>query len=54
MKQDRKPSSLEQEIEANLKRVYDDVAKQRIPDRFTQLLDQLRQADKSTSETSHD
>lgn len=54
MKQDRKLSSLEQEIEANLKRVYDDVANQGVPDRFTQLLEQLRQADKSSSETSHD
>jgi hemerythrin-like domain-containing protein len=54
MKQDRKLSSLEQEIEANLKRVYDDVANQEVPDRFTQLLEQLRQADKSSSETSHD
>lgn len=54
MKQDRKISSLEQEIEANLKRVYDDVAKQEVPDRFTQLLEQLRKADKSSSETSND
>lgn len=54
MKQDRKLSSLEQEIEANLKRVYDDVANQDVPDRFTQLLEQLRQADKSSSERSHD
>ncbi len=54
MKQDRKISSLEQEIEANLKRVYDDVAKQEVPDRFTQLLEQLRKADTSSSETSND
>lgn len=54
MKQDRKISSLEQEIEANLKRVYDDVAKQEVPDRFTQLLEQLRKADKPSPETSND
>ena len=54
MKQDRKLSSLEQEIEANLKRVYEDVAKQEVPDRFTQLLEQLRKADRSSSETSND
>lgn len=54
MKQDRKLSSLEQEIEANLKRAYDDVAKQEVPDRFTQLLEQLRQADKKNAETSDD
>lgn len=54
MKQDRKISSLEQEIEANLKRVYDDVAKQEVPDRFTQLLEQLRKADTSSPEPSND
>ena len=54
MKQDRKISSLEQEIEANLKRVYDDVAKQEVPDRFTQLLEQLRKADTPSPETSND
>ena len=54
MKQDRKLSSLEQEIEANLKRVYDEVAKQEVPDRFTQLLEQLRKADTSSSENPND
>lgn len=54
MKQDRKLSSLEQAIEANLKRVYDDVANQEVPDRFTQLLNQLREAEKSSSEKTHD
>jgi hemerythrin-like domain-containing protein len=54
MKQDRKLSSLEQEIEANLKRVYEDVAKQEVPDRFTQLLEQLRQADKPSTGASND
>ncbi|WP_299788621.1 NepR family anti-sigma factor [uncultured Marivita sp.] len=49
MKQDRKISSLEQEIEANLKRVYEDVAKQDVPDRFTELLNKLREADKSSA-----
>ena len=49
MKQERKISSLEQEIEANLKRAYNDVASQEVPDRFTQLLNQLREADKTTA-----
>ncbi|MDP4993114.1 MAG: NepR family anti-sigma factor [Marivita lacus] len=53
MKQDRKLSSLEQEIEANLKRVYEDVAGQEVPDRFTQLLEQLREADKPSPEASN-
>ncbi|PRY73295.1 NepR family anti-sigma factor [Marivita geojedonensis] len=54
MKQDRKTSSLEQEIEANLKRAYNDVVNQQVPDRFTQLLDQLREADKSSAESKDD
>ncbi|MGJ8604381.1 MAG: NepR family anti-sigma factor [Marivita sp.] len=54
MTQDRKPSSLEREIEASLKRVYDDIAQQQVPDRFTQLLAQLREADKTISGDAHD
>jgi hypothetical protein len=54
MKQDRKLTSLEHEIEANLKRVYDDVANQEVPDRFTQLLNQLREAEKPSAEESDD
>ncbi len=53
MKQDRKISSLEQEIEANLKRAYDDVASQEVPDRFTQLLNQLRDAEKASTESKN-
>ncbi|MFP7571169.1 NepR family anti-sigma factor [Marivita sp. S2033] len=54
MKQERKMSSLEQAIEANLKRAYDDVASQEVPDRFTELLNQLREAEKTKSENKND
>ncbi|WGW05578.1 NepR family anti-sigma factor [Tropicibacter oceani] len=45
MTRENRDSRLQQEIEANLKRAYDDVLKQDVPDRFTQLLAQLQQAD---------
>ncbi|MGR3435299.1 MAG: NepR family anti-sigma factor [Shimia sp.] len=42
MAQPPKTSRLEREIDENLKRAYDDVLKEDIPDRFTKLLDDLR------------
>jgi hypothetical protein len=54
MKQDRKMSNLEQAIESNLKKVYEDIANQDVPDRFTQLLNQLREADKSSAGNTND
>ncbi|MFZ7093887.1 NepR family anti-sigma factor [Primorskyibacter sp. 2E233] len=45
MTRENRNSRLQQEIEANLKRAYDDVLQQDIPDRFTQLLAQLQSAD---------
>ncbi|WP_428927385.1 NepR family anti-sigma factor [Marinibacterium sp. SX1] len=38
-------SKLEQMIDANLKRAFDDVLNEDIPDRFTNLLAELRAAD---------
>ncbi len=37
-----KSSRLQREIEDNLKRAYDDVLNQDVPDKFLNLLDQLR------------
>ncbi|MEL6563861.1 MAG: NepR family anti-sigma factor [Pseudomonadota bacterium] len=37
-----KPSRIDQEIERNLRRAFDDVAEQELPSRFTDLLQQLR------------
>lgn len=36
-------SQIEQEIDENLRRVYQQMIDLDVPDRFTQLLDQLRQ-----------
>ena len=42
MTQKKNQSRLQSEIEANLKRAYDDVLNEAVPERFTQLLEQLR------------
>ncbi|WP_371931394.1 NepR family anti-sigma factor [Roseovarius sp. MMSF_3359] len=38
---------MDQQIDENLRRVYSEAANEPVPDRFTQLLDQLRQQEKS-------
>ena len=38
----RSKSSLEQQIDDNLKRVYSDAASEPLPDKFLELLDKLR------------
>ncbi|MGX0877061.1 hemerythrin-like domain-containing protein [Roseovarius sp. MBR-154] len=38
----RRTSRLQQQIDDNLRRVYSDTVKEPLPDRFSQLLDQLR------------
>jgi hypothetical protein len=35
-------SNLQQQIDENLKRIYDETLKEELPDRLTALLDQLR------------
>ena len=48
-------SRLEQQIDENLRRVYSDTANEPLPDRFTQLLEQLRQKEREKSgESSED
>ncbi len=42
MASDRKKSSVEQQIDENLKRVYDDAMKDELPDRFMDLIAQLK------------
>ncbi len=34
---------MQQQIDENLKRVYEEALEQQVPDRFAQLLEQLRQ-----------
>lgn len=43
---------MEQQIDENLRRVYSDTANEPLPDRFTKLLDQLRQKERDTSDTT--
>lgn len=41
----RRTPRLQQQIDDNLRRVYSDTVDEPLPDRFTQLLDQLRAQD---------
>lgn len=50
MTQNRPKSSIETEIDDNLKRAFDEIANAPVPSRFTDLLDQLKQSGR-TSET---
>nr|WP_241427726.1 NepR family anti-sigma factor [Fertoeibacter niger] len=45
MAQERDKAGLQQQIDENLKRVYDEALEQQVPDRFAQLLAQLREKD---------
>lgn len=41
-REERKRVELEKQIDENLKRVYDEASTQQVPDRFLNLLEQLR------------
>jgi len=43
---------LDQQIDENLRRVYSDAANEPLPDRFTQLLEQLREQERQRSDQS--
>lgn len=43
MTQDNSKSRMQEQIDKNLKRVYEEALKEEIPDRFKDLLAQLRQ-----------
>jgi hemerythrin-like domain-containing protein len=45
-------SKVQDQIDENLKRIYDETLKEELPDRLTQLLEQLRQ--KSGAKTDDD
>jgi hypothetical protein len=45
MADERPKSKLQEEIDQNLKRVYHDALNQEVPDRFKQLLEQLKTRD---------
>lgn len=42
-REERKRVAIEKQIDENLKRVYDQDATQKIPDKFLELLDKLRE-----------
>ncbi|MFT4014525.1 MAG: NepR family anti-sigma factor [Paracoccus sp. (in: a-proteobacteria)] len=42
-REERKRAAIEKQIDENLKRVYDQEATQKIPDRFLELLEKLRE-----------
>ncbi|WP_347311422.1 NepR family anti-sigma factor [Defluviimonas sp. SAOS-178_SWC] len=43
MKQSNETAKLQAQIDENLKKVYQDALEEKIPDRFKDLLEQLRQ-----------
>ena len=47
MTQQRRKSRLTQQIDENLRRVYSETAQEPVPDRFAELLEKLRQQEKS-------
>ena len=51
MSKDDARSKLKQQIDENLKRVYDDALADDVPDRFKQLLDQLRKQEQERGPT---
>ncbi len=47
MTKKRRNTKVDQQIDENLRRVYSEAAQEPVPDRFTQLLEQLRQQEQS-------
>jgi hemerythrin-like domain-containing protein len=45
MAKDRKKSPVHEQIEENLRRVYDEALNDQVPDRFMELLRQLKEAE---------
>lgn len=47
MARDKQKSGLERQIEENLRKVYQKTVDEDVPDRFTELLKQLKEQDES-------
>ncbi|MDR9486396.1 MULTISPECIES: NepR family anti-sigma factor [Sediminimonas] len=47
----RRPSRLNQQIDENLRRVYSDAAAEPLPERFTQLIEKLREQEKQSEQS---
>lgn len=45
MTQQNRKTNVSKEIDANLKRAFEDLSNEAVPDRFTALLDQLKKAE---------
>lgn len=51
MTQERPDLTLSREIDSNLRKVYEDVLNEEVPDRFKELLNQLRSEDGAVGDT---
>jgi hypothetical protein len=51
---DRKPRAGSAQIDENLKRVYEDMLNEEVPDRFKALIQQLKQSEKTTDRGGSD
>lgn len=51
MNRSKHGSSVARQIDENLKRAFDDLAAEEVPDRFRQILDQLRAQDIASKDT---
>lgn len=49
MNQHKSKSRIQSEIDANLKTAFDQISNEEVPDRFSDLLNQLRAAEQSQS-----
>ena len=49
MNQHLPKSSVSEEIDANLKRAFDQISKEQVPDRFADLLSKLRETEQAQS-----
>jgi hemerythrin-like domain-containing protein len=54
MAEKRTKSKVDQQIDENLKRVYDDVLKEAVPDRFMDLIKQLQTAEAARKTNAKD
>lgn len=50
MNQHLPKSSVSDEIDANLKRAFDQISQEKVPDRFSELLAQLRDTEQAQAE----
>lgn len=54
MAQDKNEKDLDRDIDANLRRVYEDVLSEPVPERFKELLERLKSAEDGASKGEKD